>query len=85
MMKIKRYLFFEMLEEERADLAFISESHLLKKDVDKLENTQYQVLSSSSAQDRTKGVMILARRNLGASILGKGGTRTAELHMLKLK
>ena len=38
----KKILFFEMLEEERADLAFISESHLLKEDVDKLENTQYQ-------------------------------------------
>ena len=69
----KQVLFFEILDRERADLAFISESHLLKEDVDKLNNAQYQVLSSSSAQDRPKGVMILARRNLGATILGKGG------------
>ena len=72
-----------MLEEERADLAFISESHLLKEDVDKLKNTQYQVLSSSSAQDRTKGVMILARRNLGASILGKGGDSDGRITYVK--
>ena len=37
----KQVLFFEILDRERADLAFISESHLLKEDVDKLNNTQY--------------------------------------------
>ena len=51
--------------------------------MDKLNNAQYQVLSSSSAQDRTKGVMILARRNLGASILGKGGDSDGRITYVK--
>ena len=87
--KEKQILFFEMLEQEKADIAFISESHLLKEDiegpvfVDRLKNTQYRVLSSSSAQDRTKGVMIIARRNLGANILGKGGDSDGRITYVK--
>ena len=87
--KKKQILLWEMLKEERADLAFISESHLLKEDIEgpdfmnRLKNTQYRLLSSSSAQDRTKGVMIIARRNLGASILGKGGDSDGRITYVK--
>ena len=76
-----------MLDEERADIAFISEAHLKNEDMDTLKNTlkntHYQVLSSSSAQDRTKGVLILAKRNLGISILGKGGDSAGRITYVK--
>ena len=76
-------LFFDILDRERADIALISESHLLEEDVDKLNVQHYQVLSSSSAEGRSKGVVILARRNLGATVLGKGGDSAGRITYVK--
>lgn len=65
----KRACCLELLKRRKIDLALIQETHLKKEDVHRCNNKFYKVISASSATDKTKGVMILLRRNLRMDII----------------
>ena len=81
----QRICFFDILAREHVDIAMICESHLLKKDVSMLNDSQYQLLSSSSSLTKTKGVAIIARRNLEFTNLGSGGDSAGRITFTKTK
>uniref|UniRef100_A0A667XZT6 Endonuclease/exonuclease/phosphatase domain-containing protein n=1 Tax=Myripristis murdjan TaxID=586833 RepID=A0A667XZT6_9TELE len=69
----KRVGLLDVLEREKVDIAMVSESHLLQRDIYSFHNRHYHVLSSSSTPNKTKGVLIVARRSLQFTNLGTGG------------
>lgn len=59
----KRTSFLEVLRREKVDVAMVSESHMLQKEVHKLQNKHYCVKANASALNKTKGVLIVVRHN----------------------
>ena len=79
----KRTSFLDVLRRERVDIALVSESHLLQKDVHKLQNKHYVVKTNASALNKTKGVVIVVRRNFQVTNLGVGGDSDGRITFMK--
>lgn len=65
----KRASVLALLKRRNIDLALLSETHLLKADTQRLSNRFYHVIASSSFNSKTRGVAIVAKRNLGIKVL----------------
>ncbi len=61
----------------------VSETHLLKEDVHRVQNKDYHVLASSSYSNRSRGVLIISPRKLDVTILGSGGDSEGRITFLK--
>lgn len=79
----KRTRFLDTLKRERVDVALVSESHLLKKDVHKLQNNNYCVKASASALNKTKGVLIIVRRNFQFTSIDVGNDIEGRITFMK--
>lgn len=65
----KRTSTLGLLKKRNVDVAFLSETHLLKADNNRLANRFYYTLAASSASTKTKGVAIVVKRNLPLKVL----------------
>ena len=79
----KRVACLDLLVRNNIDVAMFQETHLQRDDVNRLENHLYKVCASSSALNKTKGVIILIRKALQISIIGKGGDEDGRVAFLK--
>lgn len=73
----------DLLARNQINLAMLKETHLLKKDVSRLENHFYKVCASSSALNKTKGVIILTSKTLQITIIGKGCDKDGRVAYIK--
>lgn len=62
----------DILSRKRVDVALIQETHIMRHDINRLENTCFKVAAYSCAENKTKGVAILVRKKLKYHFLGKG-------------
>uniref|UniRef100_A0A3P9HYI8 Endonuclease/exonuclease/phosphatase domain-containing protein n=1 Tax=Oryzias latipes TaxID=8090 RepID=A0A3P9HYI8_ORYLA len=65
---IKRVKCQQLMHRQKADVVLIQESHLRQGDVSKIQDKQYKVISSSSSSSKSKGVIIVFKRNLPTKI-----------------
>lgn len=68
----KRACCFDILARNKADLVMIRETHLLTKDIYRLENHLYKPVAFSSATNKTEGVVILIHKKHRITTLGHG-------------
>lgn len=73
---IKRVKCRELMRRVPADIALIQESHLKQGDVQRMQNKQYIVVSSSSSGSDLKGVMIIFMRHLPVKIEGTSNDKS---------
>lgn len=66
--KTKRVKCLDFLRRHNVDIACITESHLKIEDVSRMQDKTYRIAVSSSAVSKTKGSMIIVRRNLDVVI-----------------
>ncbi len=64
--------FLNFLRRRKIDIVLVQESHLKEEDIRRCNNTFYEVVSHSSSDTKTKGVLILVWRTLNINILDKG-------------
>ncbi len=62
----------------------VQESHLKEEDIRRCNNTFYEVVSHSSSDTKTKGVLILVRRTLNINILDKGCDMDGRITHIKI-
>ena len=79
----KRVALLEVLKKEKVGVAMISESHLLEKDSLRIHNKQYHVVAHSAAANKSKGVLIIVKRNLNFTNLGTGGDTEGRITFIK--
>uniref|UniRef100_A0A3P9JBP9 Uncharacterized protein n=1 Tax=Oryzias latipes TaxID=8090 RepID=A0A3P9JBP9_ORYLA len=65
---IKRVKCQQLMHRQKADDVLIQESHLRQGDVSKIQDKKYKVISSSSSSSKSKGVIIVFKRNLPTKI-----------------
>lgn len=70
---VKRTKCLDYLRCKNVHLALIQESHLKAADVHRFQNRYFKVICSSSAANKTKGVLIVSKRNFDFSIIRSGG------------
>ncbi len=56
--------FLDFLRRRKIDIVLVQESHLKEEDIHRCNNKFYEVVSHSSSDTKTKGVLILVRRTL---------------------
>uniref|UniRef100_A0A671S0N8 Endonuclease/exonuclease/phosphatase domain-containing protein n=1 Tax=Sinocyclocheilus anshuiensis TaxID=1608454 RepID=A0A671S0N8_9TELE len=69
---IKRTKCLDYLRCKKVSIALIQESHLKSADVHRFQNKYFKVISSSSAVNKTKAVLIMSKRNIGFPIIRSG-------------
>uniref|UniRef100_A0A3B1ICK8 Reverse transcriptase domain-containing protein n=1 Tax=Astyanax mexicanus TaxID=7994 RepID=A0A3B1ICK8_ASTMX len=69
---LKRASFLDLLQRKQIDIGLIQESHLRAADISKCNNKFFRVAAYASANNSTKGVLILVRRSLQITILNQG-------------
>lgn len=72
----------DILKKKNVDAALLQETHILQQDIGKLENGDFKVVAHSSANNRTKGVVILFRSNLKVNVIKKGKDQEGLSHCL---
>lgn len=65
----KRASALGLFKKKNVDIALLQETHLLKADTGRLANRFYHTVAFSSADSKTTGVSIVARRNLPVKVL----------------
>lgn len=65
----KRASTLGLFKKRNVDIALLQETHLLKADTVRLADKFYHTIAFSSADSKTKGVSIVARRNLRIKVL----------------
>ena len=65
----KRTSVLSLLRRKKVDIALIQETHLLNPDSKRLANRFYHVIVSSSVNTKTRGVVVVTRRNLPIKVL----------------
>lgn len=68
----KRISIMDLLRRKKVEVAFFQETHLLEKDVARMQNRFYHVIASSSNTKKNRGVIILAKRTFQYTDLGSG-------------
>ena len=79
----KRVSTLGLLRKKKVDIALLQETHLLSGDVRRLANKFYHVIASSSSLTKTKGVAIVARRNLKFRLQDTWSDTTGRLTLAK--
>ncbi len=59
---VKRVAILDFLRKQRINIAFLQETHLVNRDTNHMSNRFFRVLASSSASNKSKGVMIICFR-----------------------
>ena len=80
---VKRTSLLDVLAIHNIDIALISETRLPRGQIPRLEDKRYRPLSHSSAINSTKGVLILARKNLVITLLDSGGDLEGRMSFVK--
>lgn len=70
---VKQTKCLDYLRCKNVHLALIQESHLKAADVHRFQNRYFKVICSSLATNKTKGVLIVSKRNFDFSIIRSGG------------
>ncbi len=65
---VKQTRVLEYLHHKSISCALIQETHLKQSDVARFQNKYYKLAAFSSAQNKTKGVLILVNRKLNLTI-----------------
>ncbi len=65
---VQRTRVLEYLHRKSISCALIQETHLKQSDVARFQNKYYKLAAFSSAQNKTKGVLILVNRKLNLTI-----------------
>uniref|UniRef100_A0A671TPG6 Endonuclease/exonuclease/phosphatase domain-containing protein n=1 Tax=Sparus aurata TaxID=8175 RepID=A0A671TPG6_SPAAU len=65
------------------DIALLQETHIMTLDIGKLDNSKYDVVSSSHATNRTKGMMILMRKTFNFNIAEQGNDSAGRISYIK--
>ena len=73
----------EYLDRKRIDIALLQETHIMIQDMSKLENDRYIVVSSSSAINKTKGVLILISKKLKFNMIVNGNDSDGRITYVK--
>ena len=79
----KRASLLDVLDNHNIQIALLSETHFLRGSTPRLEDKRFKILAQSSANSKTKGVLILARRNLALTVLGTGGDLEGRICFVK--
>ncbi len=81
---VKRTRVLEYLHRKSISCALIQETHLKQSDVARFQNKYYKLAAFSSAQNKTKGVLILVNWKLNLTIehLGSDECQTVSLRVL---
>ena len=80
----KRAACLNFIDKNHVDVALIQESHLTSKSVKSFSNSKYEVVASSSVDDKTKGVLIAVRRSLDLNIIDIGGDNEGRIAFVKV-
>lgn len=79
----KRTACLEYIDSKHIDIALIQESHLTKESVNSFSNAKYEVVASSSADDKTKGVLVVIRHSLNINIIDTGNDMEGRIAYIK--
>uniref|UniRef100_A0A3Q3G9N1 Endonuclease/exonuclease/phosphatase domain-containing protein n=1 Tax=Labrus bergylta TaxID=56723 RepID=A0A3Q3G9N1_9LABR len=80
----KRTACLEYIDSKKIDIALIQESHLNKESVNNFSNSKYEEVASSSANDKTKVVLIVTRRSLDMNIIDSGNGTEGRIGFIKV-
>lgn len=75
----KRVSTLTLLKRRNVDIALLQETHLLKTDIARLANRFFHTIAFSSADTKTKGVAIVARRSLPLKITASWADEKVDL------
>lgn len=64
----KRARVLDLMKRKDVDVALLSETHLMPKDVNRMQNRLYKPVAFSGDGSKTKGVMVLVKRSLNLNI-----------------
>ncbi len=83
---VKRVATLDFLSKQRINIAFLQETHLVKRDNNRMSNRIFRVVACSSAANKSKGVAIICQRNLRFKLLDtwaddKGRITVAKVHI----
>lgn len=81
--QIKRTACLDLLRRQHVDVAFIQESHLRTIDVRRFSNKHYHVAASASLDIKTRGSLVVLRRNLPITVLGQFGSEDGRISYIK--
>lgn len=81
--QFKRTACLDLLRRQRVDVAFIQESHLRSIDVNRFANKHYYVAASASLNTRTRGSLVVIKRNLSITVLEKYGSDDGRVSYIK--
>lgn len=73
----------EFLDRKGIDIALIQETHIMASDIGKLDNSKYDVVSSSHSISRKNGVMILMRNTFNSNIAEQGNYSAGRISYIK--
>ncbi|XDV29900.1 hypothetical protein PO909_032930 [Leuciscus waleckii] len=76
---IKRTKCLDYLRCKKVSFALIQESHLKSADVHRFQNRYFKIISSSSAVNKSKGVLILSRRSTNFSVIRSDGDKEGRI------
>lgn len=83
---VKRVAVLNFLRSQGAQIAMLQETHLVEGDMHRLANRFFKVIAHSSAQNKSKGVAVICRRNLQLKLIdnwsdNKGRIAIAKVHI----
>lgn len=81
--QIKRTACLDLLCRQLVDIAFIQESHLRTADAHRFANKHYYVAASASLKSKTRGSLIVLKRNLSLYILDTFGSEDGRVADIK--
>ncbi len=82
---VKRTRVLEYLHRKSISCALIQETHLKQSDVARFQNKYYKLAAFSSAQNKTKGVLILVNRKLNLTIEHLGSDEKGRFVFIRCK
>uniref|UniRef100_A0A3B4V253 exodeoxyribonuclease III n=1 Tax=Seriola dumerili TaxID=41447 RepID=A0A3B4V253_SERDU len=81
--QFKRTPCLDLLHRQRVDVAFIQESHLRSIDINRFTNKHYYVAASTSLDTKTRGSLVVLKRNLPITVLEKYGGDDGRVSYIK--
>ena len=81
---VKRVAVLDFLRKQRINIAFLQETHLLKRDTNRMSNRFFRVVACSSASNKSKGVAIICQRNLRFKLLDTWADRKGRITVAKV-
>ncbi len=83
---VKRVAILDLLRKQEVHIAMLQETHIVRRDVNRLSNRVFHVVAHSSTTNKPKGVVIICRRNLHFKLLdtwtdNEGRIAIAKVHI----